>query len=105
MKMGGKPITDYAPDFWLIQDPDEAARIGYVTSPFWNPELEINIALGFVPWSYTEEGTRLAVELPERYTDRSGAPVMAEVCDVPFKPSVNPSARERAMVQGSDAAE
>ena len=105
MKLGGKPITDYAPDFWLIQDPDSRDRIGYVTSPFWNPELKVNIALGFVPFSYTNVGTRLAVELPETYAERSGEPVIAEVCEVPFKPSAYPSARERAMQQGVDTVE
>jgi len=105
MKLGGKPIKDYAPDFWLIQDATAHKRIGYITSPFWNPELEVNIALGFVPWAYTALGTQLAVELPEAYTDRSGQPVPAEVCKVPFKPSEHPSARERAKKQGADTTE
>ncbi|WP_259779813.1 glycine cleavage T C-terminal barrel domain-containing protein [Aestuariispira ectoiniformans] len=101
LKLGGKPITDYAPDFWLIQDND-SHRIGYVTSPWWSPELNINIALGYVPPTFAKVGTALKVELPEAYSDASGKAVKAEVCDVPFRPSVNPSARERAMAKGRD---
>jgi len=95
LALGGKPITDYAPDFWLISTP-EKDRVGYVTSPWWSPELGYNIALGFVPIGMTELGTRLRVELPEAYCEESGQPVDAEVVEVPFRASVHPSARERA---------
>ena len=101
LKLGGLPITDYASDFWLIQDVD-GRRVGYVTSPWWSPELETNIALGFVPPEFSEPGTPLQVELPEMYLHISNAPVGAEVVEVPFRPSVNPSARERATAEGRD---
>lgn len=101
LKLGGQPITDYAPDFWLISD-SYGHRIGYVTSPWWSPELEANIALGYVPWSMSDVGTELMVELPEAYTEISGEPVHAVVTDVPFRASVNPSARERATADGRD---
>jgi len=104
LKMGGKPITDYAPDFWLITD-SEGTRCGYVTSPWWSPELETNIALGFVPWKQSGVGTRLGVELPETYAETSGAPVNAVVSEVPFVPSEHPSAREQARDRGRDSAE
>lgn len=104
MKLGGKPITDYAPDFWLISD-TEGERVGYVTSPWWSPELQTNIALGFVPWKLSEIGSQLLVELPEAYSEESGVPVKAEVCEVPFRPSAHPSARERAKNNGSDSSE
>ncbi|MDR9394333.1 glycine cleavage T C-terminal barrel domain-containing protein [Roseovarius sp. SYSU LYC5161] len=102
LKMGGKPITDYAPDFWLIGD-ETGRRCGYVTSPWWSPELETNIALGYVPWARSAIGTRLCVELPESYADAPGAPVPAIVSEVPFVPSAHPSAREQARKQGRDA--
>ena len=102
--MGGKPITDYAPDFWLVTD-TEGLRCGYVTSPWWMPELQTNIALAFVPWDKTEIGTELRVELPEPYAERSGAPAAAEVCEVPFVSSAHPSARERAQGKGHDSAD
>ncbi|MDA7430039.1 aminomethyl transferase family protein [Primorskyibacter aestuariivivens] len=104
MTLGGQPITDYAPDFWLIQD-EQGRRCGYVTSPWYSPELETNIALGYVPYALSDIGTRLAVELPETYADESGEPVPAEVVDVPFVSSENPSARERAKSHGRDSAE
>ncbi|RKT32074.1 aminomethyltransferase [Roseovarius halotolerans] len=104
VKMGGAPITDYAPDFWLIARPD-GRRAGYVTSPWWSPELECNIALGYVPWDMTELGTTCLVELPARYTAQSGQPVAAEVVKVPFRPSAHPSAREQARAAGRNGAE
>jgi aminomethyltransferase len=104
MRLGGAPITDYAPDFWLIADA-EGRRVGYVTSPWWSPELGENIALGYVPWELSEIGTPLKVELPDRYTERSGEPVDAVVCETPFRPSETPSTRERARAEGRDWAE
>jgi aminomethyltransferase len=101
MKLGGNAITDYASDFWLVSNPD-GQRIGYLTSPWWSPELETNIALGYVPWEMTAIGTPLKVELPEAYTETSGQAVDAEVCEVPFRPSAHPSARERAVAAGRD---
>ena len=104
LKLGGKPIIDYAPDFWLVQDAG-GGRIGYVTSPWWSPELGVNIALAYVPWDKTATGTPLKVELPEAYCETSGHAVDAEVCEVPFRPSENPSARERAFASGRDASD
>ncbi|MFC4349958.1 glycine cleavage T C-terminal barrel domain-containing protein [Fodinicurvata halophila] len=101
MKLGGHAITDYASDFWLIQN-SAGERVGYVTSPWWSPELETNIALGYVPWDLTELGTELKVEVPEAYSEVSGQPVEAVVTEVPFRPSKNPSARERAKAEGRD---
>ena len=103
-KFGGRPVMDYANDFWLIQN-REGSRVGYVTSPWYSPELELNIGLGFVPHELTEVGTVLKIEVPEAYTEQSGEPVDAIVSEVPFRPSVNPSARERAMHHGKDYAE
>ncbi|MGR3804734.1 glycine cleavage T C-terminal barrel domain-containing protein [Marinibacterium profundimaris] len=101
LAMGGKPITDYAPDFWLISTPD-GARVGYITSPWWSPELGHNIALGYVPWEMSGPETAFRVELPEAYAERTGQPVDAEVVEVPFRPSKTPSARERAHAAGRD---
>ena len=50
----------------LIAD-GEGNDIGYVTSPWWSPELETNIALAWVPWSSSEIGTKLLVRLPDEY--------------------------------------
>ena len=99
--MGGAPITDYAPDFWLVTTP-EGARVGYVTSPWWSPELECNIGRAYVPPEMTGIGTKLRVQLPEMLTEVSGQPVAAEVVEVPFRPSAHPGAREQARAAGRD---
>lgn len=101
LRMGGAPITDYAPDFWLVSTP-EGRRVGYVTSPWWSPELGCNIGLAHVPPELTDIGTRLQVHLPETLAEISGQPVAAEVVEVPFRPSEHPSAREQARSHGQD---
>jgi aminomethyltransferase len=101
LRLGGKPIDDYAPDFWLIGD-EGGAPLGYVTSPWYSPELESNIAMGFVPVARSGLGTQLTVHLPEPYAETPGQPVSAEVVEIPFRPSVNPSARELAKSKGRD---
>jgi len=101
MRMGGKPITDYASDFWLICS-EQSERIGYITSPWYSPELESNIALGFVPFEHSDIGTKLKIELPEMYLHQSGSLVDGEIVEVPFRESVNPCSRERVKAQGKD---
>ncbi|MFC5972127.1 aminomethyl transferase family protein [Halomarina salina] len=111
LKMAGEPIRDYAPDFWLVSDPETGEECGYMTSPWWNPELETNIGLGFVPAEKLQAETdsalndeiyeedldiEFAVHLPDEYAETPGEPVFATVAEVPFKESVNPSAREQA---------
>ena len=104
MKLGGRPIDDYAPDFWLVSGPDGGDPVGYLTSPWHAPELGCNIALGYVPVGMSAVGTELAVRLPDEYASQPGRPDRARVCDVPFRPSANPSAREVAHARGEDAA-
>ena len=101
---GGKNITDYAPDFWLIADTD-GNDMGYITSPWWSPELDTNIALGWVPWASSEIGTKLQVRLPDEYSESSGVAVEGEIVDVPFRESVNPNKREVQKAKGLDYAE
>ena len=48
--MGGKPIEEYAPDFWLISDAKGGKPVGYITSPWYHPEKKQNIAMGYVPY-------------------------------------------------------
>jgi aminomethyltransferase len=104
MTIRGKPIDEYAPDFWLISGADGGDPIGYVTSPWYSPELETNIAMGHVPWEMRDLGTKLKIWLPDRYADAPGEPVDAEIVEMPFRPSVNPNAREIAKAAGRDAA-
>ncbi|MFU8866956.1 aminomethyl transferase family protein [Natronococcus sp.] len=114
LKMAGEPVRDYAPDFWLISDPDTGEECGYVTSPWYNPELETNLALGFVPAEKLDGDVRdvydgdieteFEVHLPDEYAEEPGEPVYAKVSEVPFKPSVNPSAREQAKLNAREEA-
>ncbi|MEW1981364.1 glycine cleavage T C-terminal barrel domain-containing protein [Citricoccus sp. NPDC079358] len=118
MRLGGRPIDDYAPDFWLISVSSAAQKagentghdagpgepVGYVTSPWFSPELGHNIAMGYVPVGLTAVGTELWVHLPEQYAEETGRPVAAEVVEVPFRPSVNPNQREILRQRGLDAA-
>ena len=105
MKLGGRPIDDYAPDFWLVSDTGGSDPIGYLTSPWHAPEIGCNIALGYVPLGKSAVGTELRVWLPDEYASEPGRPDPARVCEVPFRPSVNPSARERAHSRGEDTAD
>ena len=104
MKLGGRPIDDYAPDFWLVSRADGGEPVGYLTSPWYAPELGSNIALGYVPPAESAIGTELVVWLPDEYASEPGKPDSARVCEVPFRPSANPSTREVALAQGRDAA-
>ena len=102
--LGGKEITNYAPDFWLVTDTDDK-EVGYVTSPWWSPELETNIALAWVPWEASEVGTKYKVKLPDEYSETPGVSVDAEIVDVPFRESVNPNKREVQAAKGLDFAD
>ncbi|GAA2097395.1 aminomethyltransferase family protein [Brevibacterium salitolerans] len=104
MRLGGKPIDDYAPDFWLISAEPGGAPVGYVTSPWYSPELESNIAMGYVPVAMTRLGTPVWVHLPDQYAETPGDPVWGEVVEIPFRPSVNPNTRERLKEKGLDSA-
>ena len=104
MIMGGAPIDDYAPDFWLISTSSDGEPVGYVTSPWYSPEIGQNIAMGYVPVEHAELGTELWVHLPEQYADVPGSPVAAEIIEMPFRESVNPNQREILRGKGMDAA-
>ncbi|WP_420440213.1 glycine cleavage T C-terminal barrel domain-containing protein [Candidatus Palauibacter sp.] len=104
MRLAGRPIDDYAPDFWHVSRAEGGDPVGYLTSPWHAPELGSNIALGYVPPADSAIGTELAVWLPDEYASEPGKPDAARVCEVPFRPSVNPSTREVARAQGRDAA-
>ncbi|MDN5791115.1 MAG: aminomethyl transferase family protein, partial [Micrococcales bacterium] len=104
MKLGGNPIDDYAPDFWLISASPSGDPVGYVTSPWYSPELETNIAMGYVPVELAALDTELWVHLPEPYAETAGEPVPAQVVEMPFRPSVNPNQREILKARGLDAA-
>jgi aminomethyltransferase len=105
MRVEGRPIDDYAPDFWFVRQRADGDPIGYLTSPWWSPELGTNIALGYVPVELSALGTELAVDLPDPFAEVPGKPVGAEVVEVPFRPSTNPNTRERRRERGLDSAD
>ena len=98
--MGGKPIEEYAPDFWLISDSKGGKPVGYITSPWYHPEKKKNIAMGYVPYEGHKNakgfptgnfGKKYKVHLPKKY---SKGPVTAVVVPIPFTQSFNANTRE-----------
>ena len=103
LEMGGKPIEEYAPDFWLVSPENGGDPVGFITSPWYHPEKGQNIAMGYVPFDGTlnangfpkgKAGTKYKVHLPAEYSDTPGTPVDAVVVDIPFTESYNANTRE-----------
>jgi aminomethyltransferase len=103
MTFGGKPVEEYAPDFWLISPFEGGEPCGYVTSPWYHPEQKRNIAMGYLPFNGTlnakgfpigDYGKKFKVHLPNEYSDTPGVPVDAEVVSIPFTESFNANTRE-----------
>ncbi len=49
-------------------------------------------------------GNKFKFHLPDAYCDTPGQPVDGEIVEIPFRPSVNPNAREIAKSEGRDTA-
>ena len=103
MTFGGKPVEEYAPDFWLISPAEGGEPCGYITSPWYHPEQKRNIAMGYVPFDGSlskngfpigKTGQKFKVHLPDMYSDTPGVPVDAEVVSIPFTESFNANTRE-----------
>jgi aminomethyltransferase len=106
LRLGGAPITDYAPDFWLVRQSTGLAALGYISSPWYSPELKANIALAHVPIQNAVVGSQLVVSLPAEYADADGkTDVDAVVVSIPFRESVNPNIREVKKEEGRDFAD
>jgi len=100
LELGGKPIEEYAPDFWLISNADGKGPVGFITSPWYHPEKKKNIAMGYVPYEGHKNakgfpignfGKKYKVHLPKKY---SKSPVSAVVVPIPFTQSFNANTRE-----------
>ena len=85
LRMGGRPITWYPADFYHVFS--DGALVGYVTSAWFSPTQESNIAFAMLPVELTELGTNLQVALPKTYADGL---VDAEVVETPFKKPDSP---------------
>ena len=103
MEIGGKPIEEYAPDFWLVSPAEGGDPCGFITSPWFHPEKGVNIAMGYVPYDGTlnangfpkwKAGKKYKVHLPDIYADKPGEPVDAVTVDIPFTESHNANTRE-----------
>jgi aminomethyltransferase len=82
IRMGGKPITWYPSDFYHVFDEGGKQLVGYLTSAWFSPTQDSNIAFAFVPAGNAAIGSRLKVALPDCY---GGGLVDAEVVQTPFK--------------------
>ena len=78
LRVGGEPIVWYNEDFYLVKDVDSGDDVGYVTSAFWSPSQQSNIALAVMPPTHWRRGTDVKVQLP-----KDGI-VDARVVRVPF---------------------
>ncbi len=77
LRMGGKPLVWYNEDFYLVDEPGSNQPIGFISSCFYSPNLQCNIALAMVPTQMAEPGTKLRARLPRETVD-------AEVTKTPF---------------------
>lgn len=87
VRMGGEPITWYPSDFYHVFDAAGSQLVGYVTSAWFSPTQESNIAFAFVPVAQAEIGNKMKVAMPEVY---GGGLVDAEVVKTPFKKPHDP---------------
>ena len=60
--------------------------------------------MGYVPYEKKDIGNKFKFHLPDEYCDTAGQPVDGEIVEIPFRPSVNPNAREIAKSEGRDSA-
>jgi len=81
LRMGGTPITWYAADFYHVFH--QGQLVGYVTSAWFSPTQDSNIALAMLPVDLTELGTALEVALPTKYSDTPTVPATVE--KTPFR--------------------
>lgn len=81
LRIGGKPISWYIADFYHVMYKGEL--VGYVTSAWWSPEQNSNVALAMLPAEYTQYGQDLEVALPTMYSDNPTEYAVVE--KTPFK--------------------
>jgi len=81
LKMGGDPITWYASDFYHVFD--KGQLVGYVTSAWYSPTQQSNIALAMIPADLADLGTQLEVALPKKYSSTPTVPATVE--KTPFR--------------------
>ena len=102
LEFSGKPVLDFATDFWPILNIESQEPVGFVTSPWYHPDKKTNIAMGYVPYEgdlsknnfpIGKLGKKYLIELPEKY-QYSSTTEEAIVVPIPFTKSKNPNTRE-----------
>ena len=102
---GGKPVEDFAHDFWSLSPATGGEACGFITSPWYHPDIKQNIAMGYVPFDGDLDkngfpkgkiGQKFKAHLPDEYADTPDVPVDAEVVPMPFTPSHYANIREKA---------
>ena len=78
--VGTMPVMDPATGETLV---DELGRRSFTTSVAYGPTIGKNIALAYLPWSYCQEGRKLAVEY-------FGETYPVEVVGIGYKPLYDP---------------
>jgi glycine cleavage system aminomethyltransferase T/glycine/D-amino acid oxidase-like deaminating enzyme len=78
--VGNMPVVDPDSGEVLV---DELGRRSYTTSVAYGPTIGRNIALAYLPWSYCQQGSRLAVEY-------FGETYPVEVAAVGYRPLYDP---------------
>ncbi|MCG8270755.1 FAD-dependent oxidoreductase [Aquamicrobium sp. NLF2-7] len=78
--VGNMPVVDPDSGEVLV---DELGRRSYTTSIAYGPTIGRNIALAYLPWSYCQQGSRLAVEY-------FGETYPVEVAAVGYRPLYDP---------------
>ena len=86
IRLGGKPIDWYPSDFFIVHSDSSDDVLGYVTSAWYCPSQESNIAFAMLPNHHAAHGTKMRVALPPQYSEAGEEPVAAQVVDVPFRP-------------------
>jgi len=104
LEMGGRPVIDFAHDFWPIISTESNEHCGFVTSPWYHPARKKNIAMGYVPFEgilnkhglpVGNYGQKFRVQLPEQYAQDTVKLVDAEIVPMPFTASENLNIREK----------
>merc|ERR1711920_384093 len=81
LRMGGDPIEWYAADFYHVFSDGEL--VGYVTSAWYSPTQQSNIAFAMLPVDLTALETKLEVALPTKYSSSPSVPATVE--KTPFR--------------------
>jgi len=81
--MGGLPIEWYAADFYHVFS--NGQLVGYVSSAWFSPTQNSNIALAMLPVDLAALGTELEVALPTMYMEGGAETVPARVEKTPFR--------------------